>query len=819
MKIILLCLILMSLCKNFNSFINNLIINEIKKYLLYLSSFTYLMILCLLQFACAFHLLLLTSEMSLLKPFCRSLHSSVTRPVSVNSHPSPSPDTSLVDKAIAVLKGQCTIHLNSLAPQFTPESASELLVKSQFDKILCLQFIAWSRRRRFFTVECKCVSLHILTRFKVFKTAQTIAAEVAVVTGDDGGGFVFQCLKDSYFACNSSSAVFDLVVKSYSQLKMINTAMNIIHLVKSNGFMPSVLAYNSVLHEIIRASSNGHIDLAQKLYEDMISSGISPNVYTYNILIRCFCSNGNIEKGLQFFDKMAEKGCLPNVVTYNTLIDSYCKMGKISEAFKLLKDMSDRNLEPSLITYNMIINGLCKEGRMKETSEVLDELKQKGLTPNEITYNTLINGYCREGNFHQALVLHSDMLRNGLSPCVVTYTSLINSMCKARNMQRAMELFDQMCGRGLYPNQRTYTTLICGFSQQGCMVEAYELLNKMTDSGFSPSIVTYNALINGHCVLGRTEDALKVIEDMSQSGIVPDVVSYSTIMSGFCRNYDFDKAFEMKDQMVKKGVFPDNITYSTLIQGLCEQQKVSEACELFREMQKIGLQPDKHTYTRIINAYCSEGNISGALCLHDEMISEGFFPDVVTYRVLINGLQKQAHSREAKQLLFKLFYEESVPNDITYQMLIDSCSNLEFRNAADLIKSFCMKGLLNEADQVLERMLQQNQKPSEAVYNVLVHGHSRGGNLQKALNLYREMVGRGFIPHAVSVIALMKELSKEGKDRELKQVIQNTLSSCRLTDAEVAKVLVEVNFKEGNMDAVLNVLIEMAKDGLLPNSG
>nr|GMC84617.1 BTB/POZ domain-containing protein At2g04740 [Ipomoea batatas] len=31
---------------------------------------------------------------------------------------------------------------------------------------------------------------------KVFKTAQSLAGEVAATTGDDGGGFVLSCLKD-----------------------------------------------------------------------------------------------------------------------------------------------------------------------------------------------------------------------------------------------------------------------------------------------------------------------------------------------------------------------------------------------------------------------------------------------------------------------------------------------------------------------------------------------------------------------------------------------------------------------------------------------
>lgn len=130
-----------------------------------------------------------------------------------------------------------------------------------------------------------------------------------------------------------------------------------------------------------------------------------------------------------------------------------------------------------------------------------------------------------------------------------------------------------------------------------------------------------------------------------------------------------------------------------------------------------------------------------------------------------------------------------------------------------------MKGLMDEADRVFESMIERNHKPNEAVYNVIIHGHCRGGNVQKAYKLYREMVHFGFVPHTVTIIALVKSLFSEGMNEELNQVVENILRSCKLTDAELAKVLVEINHKEGNMDVVYNVLTEMAKDGLIPSGG
>lgn len=151
--------------------------------------------------------------------------------------------------------------------------------------------------------------------------------------------------------------------------------------------------------------------------------------------------------------------------------------------------------------------------------------------------------------------------------------------------------------------------------------------------------------------------------------------------------------------------------------------------------------------------------------------------------------------------------------------LIETSSKIEMKSVIAVIKGFCMKGLMKEADRVFESMLQRDERPSAAVYNIMIHGHCRDGNLQKAYNMYQEMMHDGFVAHTATIIALAKELRKDGLTEELNQVIENTLKSCQLTDAELAKLLVQINSKEGNIDAAFDVLIEMAEDGLLRNSG
>lgn len=89
---------------------------------------------------------------------------------------------------------------------------------------------------------------------------------------------VFECLSDSLHLCNSSSAVFDLVVKS-SHLGLIHKALKIVHLAKNRGFMPGVPSYNAILDSILR--SKGSAKIAEEVFDEMTEKkcGLTKCVY------------------------------------------------------------------------------------------------------------------------------------------------------------------------------------------------------------------------------------------------------------------------------------------------------------------------------------------------------------------------------------------------------------------------------------------------------------------------------------------------------------------------------------------------------------
>ncbi|CAA6654338.1 unnamed protein product [Spirodela intermedia] len=496
------------------------------------------------------------------------------------------------------------------SPALHPRSRLPGVAPVALQRSLALRFLSWAQPQPFFrlSLRAQCVALHLLTSLRLFGPAQTLAQSVITTTTTTSSSSqdskadprlsIFQVLKDTQPLCSKpgSSAVFDLLIKSYSSLRMVSDAVAALNLTKSVGLAPGILAYNSIIDAMFRCKTNS-LDI-QAFYEEMTKSKVSLNVYSYNILIRGFCSYGAFDRGLGFLHEMERVGCLPNVVTFNTLVDAHCKSKRADEAFALLTSMLQKGVQPNLVTYNAILHGL-----------LVDEMIGRGLNPNEVTYNTLVNGYCNEGDVHRALVVHSEMVKNGIAPDVVTYTSLISAMCRDGNLARAMEFVKQMEERGLRPNEVTYTTLIDGFSRR--VLGRFSLGHEeMIDNGFVHLLV---------------HEALMIVQEMEEKCLMADVVTYSTMVAAYLRHGELEKALSMTTEMIGKGISPDKVTYSSLIRGFCEERRLAEAHELFDKMLSLNISPDEYTYTTLIDAYCKEGDIEKPLFYTTRCSKKGSF--------------------------------------------------------------------------------------------------------------------------------------------------------------------------------------------------
>ena len=266
----------------------------------------------------------------------------------------------------------------------------------------------------------------------------------------------------------------------------LDEALGFFHSLIHTRPMPSVWAFNQLIGEL--SKMNDYSTVIYMFREMMRSVDFCPDVWTMNIVIKCYCRLNNVDlgfsvlavtlkRGLQpnahslttllhgicrqsesmddavvFFKRIVGRGDPYNHLTYSVIISALCKTHNTLKAFEILKEMQEiGNIKPSVECFNPIIDSLCKERHVDKALELFQAMVNQDVQPNVVTYNCLFHGLCKCGRAEEAKKFLNDMLDRGISPDVYTYTSLIDSLCKEEKTKEATSLFELMIRKEIIP--------------------------------------------------------------------------------------------------------------------------------------------------------------------------------------------------------------------------------------------------------------------------------------------------------------------------------------------------------------------------------
>ncbi|XP_059662878.1 pentatricopeptide repeat-containing protein At4g26680, mitochondrial isoform X1 [Cornus florida] len=478
-------------------------------------------------------------------------------------------DLDYVNVAYSYLVHSDWTKLDKLVSGLTPFRVKHVLLKVQKDHVVSLEFFKWVELRKpnSHTLEMHSIVLHILTKNRKFKSAESILKKIHESSSIEFPSKLFETILYSYRLCDSSPFVFDCLFKTYAHMKKFRNATDTFCRMKDYGFLPTVESCNAYMSSLINLNRT---DIALRFYKEMQRSRISPNVYTLNMVIDALCKSGKLEKAFEVFREMENMGFNPTVVSYNTLIAGNCNQGLLSTAMKLKNLMEKNGCHPNDVTYNILIHGFCRDGKLIEANKLFTEMKNMNMAPNIITYNTLINGYSQVGNSEMGRRLHEEMSRNGIKADILTYNALILGLCKEGRTKKAAYLVKEFDKENLIPNSSTFS-----------------------------------ALIMGQCVRKKSERAFQLYKSMIKTGCHPNEHTFKFLMSTFCKNEDFDGAVQVLREMLKRSIAPDSGILSEICCGLrlCGQAEL--VLQLCKEIEARHLMPEGFEKAKIIS--CKPG--------------------------------------------------------------------------------------------------------------------------------------------------------------------------------------------------------------------
>ncbi|KAJ0239035.1 Pentatricopeptide repeat-containing protein [Hirschfeldia incana] len=128
-----------------------------------------------------------------------------------------------------------------------------------------------------------------------------------------------------------------------------------------------MLLYSSLLRTLTKCERNAE---ALETLEEMVSTGVSPDIQTFSGLMYHFALQGEIQTVQRLFSMVRQIGLEPDPYMLKVLVQAYCRCERSVLAFRVFEDMKDLNLIPDRETKELLVRSLWREEKRKEAAAV-----------------------------------------------------------------------------------------------------------------------------------------------------------------------------------------------------------------------------------------------------------------------------------------------------------------------------------------------------------------------------------------------------------------------------------------------------------------
>ncbi|KAL0430556.1 UNVERIFIED_CONTAM: putative pentatricopeptide repeat-containing protein, mitochondrial [Sesamum radiatum] len=191
-----------------------------------------------------------------------------------------------------------------------------------------------------------------------------------------------------------------------------------------------------------------------------------------------------------------------------------------------------------------------------------------------------------------------------------------------------------------------------------------------------------------------------------------------------------DAVFSFRE-MLRMRPQPRVVEFNKLLTSIVKMKKYSFALNVFDELRQSGARVDDYTLTIVINCYCLLNRVDFGFAILGSFFKCGYEPNVTTFTTLIKGLllDDKLDTLTAYDLL-GLFEKTSFkPGVKSYSVVIDS---------------LCKDRMVDDALQLLVKMIDKGISPDTVTYSSVVQGLCNFGRWKDAKDLITEMVDQGF---------------------------------------------------------------------------
>lgn len=542
------------------------------------------------------------------------------------------------------------------------------------------------------------------------------------------------------------------------------------------------------------------------LYKNMRYCNISPDNYTYPILIQS-CSLQLLQlQGREIHGHALKMGFRSGVYVTNTLINMYAVCDCIEDA----RQVFDESPVLDSVTWNSILTGYVQSGNLAVAKEIYRLMPERNL----VATNSLIVLFGRLGHVFEACQLFCEMRERDK----FSWSSLISCYEQNEFHQEALSLFEEMLAAGVLLDEVVLLSVISACTHLSAIREGRLIHGLAVKTGVDSYINLENACIH---LYARCGDILAA-EKLFHSSRKLDQVSWNSMISGYMKCGFVDKAKSLFDTFSDRDV----VTWSAMISGYAQHNQFFEALKLFKKMQQEGINPDEAVLASVISACTNLAALDQGKWVHSYIRENGLKVDGILGTTLIDMYMKCGcveiaievfHEMEEKRvsawnaIIFgfamngfaerglEVFSEMKrrgvIPNEMTFIGVLGACRHM---------------GLVDEGQHHFVSMVREhNIKPNVKHYGCMVDLLGRAGFLKEAEQLIMSMPMK---PEVTTWGALLGACKKHG-DYNMGERVGRKLIELHPENEGFRMMMSNICASKGDWNDVLEIWQKMGQYG------
>ncbi|XP_051504192.1 leucine-rich PPR motif-containing protein, mitochondrial-like [Myxocyprinus asiaticus] len=565
----------------------------------------------------------------------------------------------------------------------------------------------------------------------------------------------------------------------------------------------------------------GRMVFLEKTLEELKSEG-KPADSILKKIIAILCTEEKLERALEL-KAQYEQDMTP--ATYAMLINLCCRHDNAEEALNLKRELARKDSEVALDAqkYVALVRVLTKHGKLEEAVDMLKEMKEKDVPLRDTTINLLtlmMNAAAIKGDATTIRRLQETIFTLGLAKpsnnlCSPLISCYLESGDYAGAYDAAVECHKQ------YNQMPKIHDLICGLVEKGDS----ELLQKVM--GFlsqerGEMMMLYD-LYFAFLQMGRYKEARKIIE-------TPGLRARATRLQWFaekCISAQLMEPLEnMVDMTVKLFECDRDDMYHYLFRLCKETNDWHKAEAAWTKMQEENLIPRERTL-RLLADILKSNNQEVPF-----EVPEVWFEEDIKGQPEMVLEQEDKFSRMAQTSPRKKA-TASPPKKATvedYKLhLLSLCKKGKVQEAYDIVKEADRKGMVlgpspydalikallasgNIEDAIAVKNIATNHidgfNLSDMASNLLIISQVKRGQMKDALEVLKRMSQADQMPSQLAITRLVQGFGNEGNTQGIQEVesLVKTLGSIKLSSMLFVNNTALSHIKNGDIDRAVEVL-------------